>query len=150
MFRYRTIERGFTLLELLVVLFLISLAVGIAATRFSAGTETTELKSEARKLVALMRQTRARAVAESLSLGIAATPDTPGYRLLPEDREMTLPAGLHLNIDPRRRDIAFQESGIFFYPDGSSNGGVLTLAGESGSWRLEVDWLTGEVTIAAE
>lgn len=150
MFRCRTIERGFTLLELLVVLFLISLAVGIAATRFSAGTESAELKTEARKLVALMRQTRARAVAESLSLGIAATPDAPGYRLLPENRDIALPGELHLNIAPHSRDIAFPESGIFFYPDGSSNGGILTLTGNSGSWRLEVDWLTGEVAIVDE
>lgn len=139
--------RGFTLLELLVVLFLVSLMVGVAATRFSAGSESAELKAEARKLVALMRQTRARAVADSVSLGIAAPAGEAGYRLVPEGKEVLLPAGMQLLVRPQAKDLAFVEPGIFFYPDGGSNGGTLTLTTEQGSWQLEVNWLTGEVSI---
>lgn len=143
-------ERGFTLLELLVVLFLVSLVVGVSATRFSAGSDSAELRSEARKLVALLRQTRAAAVSESLTLGIAPGPKSNAYQLQPGDREVGLPEGMTLNVDPANRDVAATGPEIFFYPDGSSNGGTLTLSSEYGSWQLEVNWLTGEVAIVEQ
>lgn len=129
------------------VLFLVSLLVGVAATRFSAGNDSAELRSEARKLVALLRQTRAVAVSESLTLGIAPGPKTNAYQLQPGDREVGLPEGMTLNVDPANRDVMATGPEIFFYPDGSSNGGTLTLSSEYGSWQLEVNWLTGEVAI---
>ncbi|WP_461519369.1 GspH/FimT family pseudopilin [Porticoccus sp.] len=143
----RRASRGFTLLELLVVLFLVSLMVGVAATRFSAGSESAELKAEARKLVALLRQTRAKAVSESISCGVAIPSDTVGYLLLPDARDVQLPEGIHLVIEPLTEDLSFAQPGIFFYPDGSSNGGTLTLSTENGSWQLGVNWLTGEVAL---
>ncbi|TNE75954.1 MAG: type II secretion system protein GspH [Gammaproteobacteria bacterium] len=141
---------GFTLLELLVVLFLVSLAIGVAATRFSAGTESAELRTEARKLVALLRQTRTRAVSESLSLGVAPVPEKFAYQLQPEGKEVLLPEGLSLNIAADNRDVSSMRPGIFFYPDGSSNGGTLTLSSDNGSRQLAVNWLTGEVAIVDE
>lgn len=144
----RRASRGFTLLELLVVLFLISLMVGVAATRYSAGSESAELKAEARKLVALLRQTRARAVSESISRGVIIPTDVAGYRLVPDSMDVLLPESMHLVIDPLSEDLSFAQPGIFFYPDGSSNGGSLTLATEKGSWQLDVNWLTGEVALA--
>ncbi|TNF08130.1 MAG: hypothetical protein EP323_01950, partial [Gammaproteobacteria bacterium] len=121
-----------------------------AATRFSAGTESAELKTEARKLVALMRQTRARAVAESLSLGIVTLPENNSYQVLPGGMKVELPEKVSLYIDPANQDVTTTRPGIFFYPDGSSNGGLLTLSSDNGSWQLSVNWLTGEVAIVEQ
>jgi len=45
-----------------------------------------------------------------------------------------------------------QTASFRFYPDGSSNGGRVTVAaGEAGNVRefaIDVDWLTGRVTVA--
>lgn len=147
--QYRRIK-GFTLLELIVVLFLVTLTVGIAATQFSAGTEGAEMRSEARKLVALLRQTRAKAVAESQTLGITTPPQFAGYRLQPEGKDIFLPDRLTLEISATNQDVAAPSPGIYFYPDGTSNGGTLTFQSDKGSAQLQVNWLTGEVSLVED
>ena len=43
----------------------------------------------------------------------------------------------------------FVESGLFFFPNGTSTGGQVVLAAVDGRRAVNVDWLTGRVTVAA-
>jgi general secretion pathway protein H len=40
------------------------------------------------------------------------------------------------------------EGGILFFPDGASTGGRVRLSVKRAAWRVDVSWLTGEVTLA--
>lgn len=140
--------QGFTLLELLVVMFLMALTIGFVATRFSGATSGSELKTESRKLVALLRHTRTRAISQSLSMGVISLDDGAQYQILPDGDEVVLPGGIHISIKPGTDEVVVNQPGIYFYPDGSSNGGTLQLKSDAGDFTVEVNWLTGEVAFA--
>ena len=140
--------QGFTLLELLVIMFLAALTIGVVATRFSGATSGSELKTESRKLVALLRHTRTRAISQSLSMGVVSLDDGTQYQILPDGDEVALPEGGHLSINPGADEVVVVQPGIYFYPDGSSNGGTLQLQSDAGDFTVEVNWLTGEVALA--
>lgn len=142
--------RGFTLLELLVVIFLAALTIGIVAARFSGATGGAELKKEARQLVALLRHTRSRAISQSLSLGIVSQEDGEQYQIQPDGEQIDLPTGIRIAINPNTEGAAISQPGVFFYPDGSSNGGTLQLQAEEGEISVLVNWLTGEVALAEQ
>lgn len=141
-------KRGFTLLELLVVIFLAALTIGIAATRFSGAASSSELKAESRKLIALLRHTRAKAVSQSQSMGLIALAEGTGYQITPNGDEVELPEGIHLSVQLGAGEIVVNEPGIYFYPDGSSNGGSVALTSPVGEFSVDVNWLTGEVAVA--
>lgn len=137
--------RGFTLMELLVVLVLVGLMLGLAAANFSRGTGGAELRGQARELVSLLRLTRSRAITESRVLSLAVDPETNGYQVLPGGAARPLDEELSLRIaaGPMRGNRA--RDAIHFYPDGSSSGGELKLQSPAGERRIRVDWLSGEV-----
>jgi type II secretion system protein H len=59
-------RRGFTLIELIVVMVLLTVAVGIAAPRLSAFFKGRALDSEARRVLALTRYAQDRAASEGI------------------------------------------------------------------------------------
>jgi general secretion pathway protein H len=140
--------QGFTLLELLVVMFLAAITIGVVATQFSGVASGFELKAESRKLAALLRHTRTRAISHSLSLGVVSLADGVQYQILPDGDEVALPEGIYLSINPGADEVVFAQPGVYFYPDGSSSGGTLQLKSDAGDYTVEVNWLTGEVALA--
>jgi general secretion pathway protein H len=139
--------RGFTLIELVVVILLVALAVGVTAFSMSAMLESAKVKSASRDLVAALRHTRGQAIvkreAQALELDVAARTYTA-----PGRRTVELPRGVELRVLTARSEQVDENRGrIRFYRDGSSTGGnVRLLAGER-EWRINVAWLTGEVTL---
>jgi len=41
-----------------------------------------------------------------------------------------------------------REAAIRFFPDGSATGGRISLGTQDAGWRVDVRWLTGEVSVA--
>lgn len=140
-------QLGFTLLELLVVISLMTLVIGITAANFQRGTPTAELKSESRKLVSLLRQTRSRAMSESRILGFIADGEGRGYRLTPKGNVSVLPDGMDLSVNGENPHTGIKPEEILFFPDGSSSGGQLHILSSVGERTIEVNWLTGEVSL---
>ena len=61
---------------------------------------------------------------------------------------MTLPDGIDITIETARQEqVSEGEAGIRFYPDGSSTGGNIQLSRGETVWRIDVNWLTGEVRL---
>jgi general secretion pathway protein H len=54
-----------------------------------------------------------------------------------------LPAGTELAED------GLGEAGLMFFPNGTSTGGRVVLAASDGRRAVDVDWLTGRVTVTA-
>ncbi|MED5526793.1 MAG: prepilin-type N-terminal cleavage/methylation domain-containing protein [Pseudomonadota bacterium] len=125
-------RHGFTLLELLVVLVVMMLVLSAAAPRFGALLPGMALKSQARQVAALLRESRSQAIATGQVLTIA----NRQQQLWVNGKKVALQR-LTLGLDQP----------LYFYPDGTSSGGQLTLGNDAGSLRLELDWLTAEVSI---
>lgn len=149
-----TKRRGFTLLELLVVLVIAGVLVGLvgpAVQRFIPGVQ---LKGQSRHLLAQLRQARSQAILLHQAVRVSYDEARHGVAFDPEQRFYRLPPALKLEVergdhgDPQEDEEADAAAAISFYPQGYSSGGTLRLRAEDGrEFELQVDWLTGRVRL---
>jgi general secretion pathway protein H len=138
-----------TLLEILVVLMLIGVVTSIVMPRVFTGPSQAELRSSARAVAAGLRLARSTAVSERRQTMLELDFEKRTFRVDAEPRAHAFPAGIEVGLLTATRDVVDQKvGGIRFFPDGGSNGGRITLAAGERRFNVDVDWLTGRVTIA--
>ena len=119
----RSSDQGFTLIELMVVLAILSVLVVIAAPtigRRPAGVLRHEAQAKLGAAIAASREQALRAGARQVLDVRTIVPDVILQPALPSEPDPLL----------------------IFYPDGSSNGGTVLLDGKP---VVEITWLTGGV-----
>ena len=141
--------RGFTLLELLVVLLIASLAVSLVGPAFQRLLPGLQLEAETRGMVALLRHARSQAILSGKRVVVSQDAESGGLRLSYSERLHRPPSGLTLTLGGGS-DAAGAEvpggSQILFFPQGDSSGGSLELKAEDGRDELiKVDGLSGRV-----
>jgi general secretion pathway protein H len=137
---------GFTLLEVVLVLVIGALAYAVVlAMPMRAGA--ADLKSAARQLAAGLRQ--AQAIAMSTRRDATLTLDLESRQfVVATDAPRELPRALDLKLYTAQGEVENEKRGaIRFYPDGSSTGGRITVALGERKYLVDVDWLTGRVSI---
>jgi general secretion pathway protein H len=133
-------QRGFTLLEMLLVILLISLAVGVLGLGARQAVQAANERRVVGQMVDALRTTRAGAIVS----GRAARTEFDLQRLTfqaPGRAPHAWPPSLQVTLHSAEQ-VA---SAVEFYPDGSSTGGNLLLANGSRRWRIDIGWLTGSV-----
>lgn len=133
-------QRGFTLLEMLVVIVLISIAAGLVGFGLQQGLRSAKERQVVGQMVEALRSTRAKAIVNASTEATvfdlrALSFQAPGRpkKHWPADLQVTLHTAEHAG------------SAVEFYPDGSSTGGNLLLTNGSRRWRIDIGWLTGSV-----
>jgi general secretion pathway protein H len=143
-------ERGFTLVELLVVLALVGLLAALVPLAFDRLRESAHYRDTVRAVLTDIRQARHRALAEGreVRFGIDILARTYGLEGRPP---RTLPEPLRLRATVADVEVsADQKAAIRFLPDGGATGGSIEILRPSGAGaRLTVDWLSGSVTQTA-
>jgi len=161
-------KRGFTLIELLVVLVLISLVSAFVAPRIVAPISNLQLKTASKKIAGAMRYSRSRAVSEKDSR--LCLFDFDNQRLLIFSQSAFESAPPEEALSDNRAEIAYEmpenvlldkaaagdidvTSGLFqiiFYSNGSASGGeVILINDRERSARIQVDFITGMVSLGA-
>lgn len=137
-------DRGFTLVELMVVMIIIALIMGLIATSMSRSVSSAEARSASRKLVASLRYTRARAIIDKKEQVFLIDTDNRSYQA-PGRKRIDLPEGVEVTITTARSEVTSEDvAGIRFFPDGGSTGGHIELTVNGREYRVNVAWLTGE------
>ncbi|MDA8253083.1 MAG: prepilin-type N-terminal cleavage/methylation domain-containing protein [Rhodospirillales bacterium] len=127
-------QRGFTLLEMLVVLAVLGLGTAMLLTRGHGPSPALQARAAADAVTAALRDARGRAIRDDRTVTVAI--DAAAHALRPSD---TAPL-------PLPRAVALSAPGVIrFAPDGSSGGGSIVLAGGAERVLIRVDWLTGHV-----
>ena len=143
----RARSRGFTLLELLVVLTLIGLLLVVLPPLITSGGGIG-LEVAARDLASALQRAQSRAITQNREVALVLDLNAHRYQIGPSGEAHTLPAELGLGLRTARSELVDQATGaIRFYPDGSSTGGEITLSSKARSVHVAVDWLTGRVAI---
>lgn len=145
--------RGFTLLEILVVLALAAIILALVLPRLGGGLEGLRVRTASRQVAALLRSARVHAIARGQT--VAVTVDPRGGTLQVESagragtsRRLTLPAGIRLAVlDEAARPRGDRPTRIRFSPRGGSDGGALAVTGAGRRISIVVDPLTGRVSI---
>ncbi len=140
-------SRGFTLLELLLVLVIAAAGYALVARVGAGGMSGAELRAAARAVAAGLRDARGTAIARQEPATL--TLDLENRRMaVSGGRDRALPRRLDLKLYTAQSEIVDDKHGaIRFYPDGSSTGGRVTLAAGERKLLVDVDWLTGRVSI---
>ena len=140
---------GFTLIEIILVL-----VIGVAAYLVLLGiplrgTSSAELKAAARTVASGLRQAQTLAMATRRDTALTIDLDSREFTVGGDDTVRQLPKDLDLKLYTAQSEVTSEKRGaIRFYPDGSSTGGRVTLAAGERKYLVDVDWLTGRVSIA--
>lgn len=135
--------RGFTLVEIMVVMVIIALVLGLVATSMSRSISGAEARAASRKLVASLRYTRARAIIDKQEHVFQVDTENRSYQA-PGRKQINLPDGVDVTITTARSEVTSESvSGIRFFPDGGSTGGHIELLVNGREYRVNVAWLTG-------
>lgn len=140
--------RGFTLVELLIVLVIGGLMLSVVPPLFSKGVTGVELRAAAREVAAALRYARSRAINRHVESTVTVNLADKRYEISGRRGTRTLPQGADIKLDTARSQTRSQTTGAFrFYPDGSSTGGQITLSSGPLRYVVDIHWLTGRVAI---
>ncbi|MEP7061728.1 MAG: GspH/FimT family pseudopilin [Betaproteobacteria bacterium] len=141
-------RNGFTMMELLIVLSIMAIVAALMIPVLGGGVSNSALKGAARELAAGLRFARSEAVSKRHETFVAIDLAGRRFKVADDPVEHALPPGAELKLFTAQADIVNDSTGaIRFFPDGGSNGGRITIGSGERKYDVDVDWLTGRVTI---
>lgn len=142
--------RGFTLLELLIVLIIAAGVSALAWPRLGTAIDRIRFDGTTRELVSALRYARSVSVTTQRETAVLLDLERGTYAVPGHHRSGTLASGIDAVLVAAHTERQGEYSGaIRFFPDGSSTGGRLTLRAPGASRVLDVNWLTGAVVVLA-
>lgn len=138
---------GFTLIELLIVLVIAGMMYTLIPALFGSGLAGAELKKATRQVAAGLRQTRNQAIKQHRDAVMTINVDDRVFKLDGQEKTFQIPKKIKLKVLAAQDDVERQGAAIRFFPDGSSNGGRVTLTSGDKTMNIDVAWLTGDVAI---
>ncbi len=158
-------KNGYSLLELIIVLILISLSTALVMPSLSRFSKTIELKAAAKKVSGILRYCRSEAVNKGLVYQVIFNPElrevkVQSIRLNEEKKEgekkeeasektYFFPYGIEMKeVNLTSPQYPSDLPTVEFYPNGGSNGGSFLLnSQEQKGYKIKVDFLTGVVKV---
>jgi general secretion pathway protein H len=139
---------GFSLMELLVVLAVAGLIMAVAPPLLSKAMPGLQLKSAAREMAAGMRYARDRAVSSRGEVLLSVDVEQRTVSVTGRSKPTRIPDDLVIELVTAQSEMEGEGRGnIRFYPDGSSTGGRITVSHGRRGYDVDLDWLTGRVTV---
>jgi general secretion pathway protein H len=139
--------RGVTLLEMLLVIALIAVAGLLAAGVLTGGIDGMRLRSSAKQIASQLRFTRTQALASGQPQRFTLDPVTRRWQAA-SGHQGDIPPGLDIRFTGARQvQRREQEGAIVFFPEGGATGGRIELQARQSTWRIDVSWVTGEVSV---
>jgi general secretion pathway protein H len=141
-------SKGFTLLELMLVMFIVILGFSAIGLNISSGNDATKLQSAARDMVSALRFAKGQALISHEETTVALNLNENTYTVSDRDKVFTIPDTIALTVVTAQEELEGKGlANIRFFPDGSSSGGRIKLEMNSATWQIDINWLTGQVEL---
>jgi general secretion pathway protein H len=160
-------RKGFSLIELVIVLVLIGFSIALVTPSLSQFARRVELKTAAQKISGILRYFRSESIQKGKTHQVLFDPYRREVRVRAlegekkEEGEMegndskgkeklySLPAGIHMEeFNIVSSEFPSDLPAIEFYPNGGSNGGSLILnTQDQKGYRIKVHFITGMVEV---
>ena len=112
------------------------------------GSGIADLKAAARTLASGLRQAQTIAMTTKRDTALTLDLDTREFTVTGDDAVRQVARDLELKLYTAQSEVTSEKRGaIRFYPDGSSTGGRITVASGERKYLVDVDWITGRVSI---
>lgn len=139
-------QRGFTLIEIIAVMVLLTIVVGLVAMSFSKSMSGAKVEAASRDLVAALRYTRGQAIVHGQQTALDIDLQHNTYQA-PGKAIVQLPKDMRMQLVTAEIEQTGSTSGrIRFFADGASTGGHITVFMGQRRWQINVSWLTGQVS----
>lgn len=136
---------GFTLIELIVTLFVVALVAGLAVPAIGRGGENIRARADVSRFAALLRHTREQAIMARRPHDVVIDPAGQRVSVKAETEALrpalTLPERIAIRANPP------EALSVRFEPYGGSSGGDFVLTSGALRYRVSVDPVTGRVRI---
>jgi general secretion pathway protein H len=140
---------GFTLIELIIVLLISVLAFAVIGSNIGSGNRSTKLQAVARDMASALRYAHGQALMTQKPVSVAINLQDNSYSI--SNRSKTYPFAEEIDVSVVIAEDEFSEGeqgNIRFFGDGSSTGGRITLEWGTELRRIDVNWITGKVSIS--
>ena len=142
------LNKGFTLLELIVVLFIVVLGFSVVGINLSSGNDSTQLKVAARDIVSTLRYARGQALLSHQQTTVTLDLTENSYTVSGRDKVYIIPKAIDVTVVTAQSELTGKGLGnIRFFADGSSTGGRITLERGRSAWQIDINWLTGQIEL---
>jgi general secretion pathway protein H len=141
-------ERGFTLLELLVVLAIIGIVLALVPGFMLRGQPGLGVDVTARGIADALRQARSHAMMQNRDQLFALDVEQHLFRIGGQRAPVQMDKNIQVTFQTARSETIGETVGqIRFFPDGSATGGRIGLTLDGQQVEVVVDWLTGLVSV---
>jgi general secretion pathway protein H len=141
------LNKGFTLLELIVVLFIVVLGFSVVGINLSSGNDATQLKVAARDIVSALRFARGQALISHQETILTLELAENIYTVSGRDKIYAIPKDIDITVVTAQDELTEGQGSIRFFADGSSTGGRITLELGKAAWQIDINWLTGQIEL---
>ncbi|XOV77654.1 MAG: Tfp pilus assembly protein FimT/FimU [Aestuariibacter sp.] len=139
---------GFSLIELLMVILLISLLSGIVLVSAAKSTKRSMVQNRVNELAQALKYTRGQAMLTREPQKLVLDLEDKTFYIPQKQQTISLPRSLKVTFTAAISGKERDSMGIvLFFPDGSSSGGRIKLNSDDKAWLIGITWLTGEITL---
>lgn len=139
---------GFTLIELLVVMAILVLALAVIPPLLGNTLGSSQVRNAARDIIAGLRYGRSIAITTQQDETLVLDVDKKTFSVAGKHKTLNIPDGTELRlVTAESEQLSEQKGAIRFFPDGSSTGGRITLHNDVSEYIVDVNWLTGKISI---
>jgi general secretion pathway protein H len=140
-------NKGFTLLELLIVLFLITLMLGLSSVFFANTLPAGRFHATTREIAATFRHARSLAQIKGKDQVMLINLDTKEYGIVGL-KTRTIPGGINIMIeDPFYGDTRQGKYTFTFHSYGSAEGGTIVLWDDKRKVAISLDPIVGSIVL---
>jgi len=145
--KFSAAQKGFSLIEILVVMVFIAVMAGIVSSSMTKSLKNTKLRAASKNLVSALRYTRGQAVVKHEEKTMTFDVEKKTYKA-PRKKTVQVPDEMEMYVYTADSEVADESTGsIRFFSDGSSTGGWVKLVLGEKIWKVNVNWLTGEISV---